>query len=242
LGTKTQGKEKQMSEEQKALLVEWLGKTKTSARRVMSAHLKTVTEGVRLEDDLRLQSLSQFHPNRKFPPNTVFVLRRCEPYFTRALYVVAKSGGFVDFSWIKCVANLYGKYDRDRVRRDNTHSALRNEAFNSDAMQEARGNLGSVCAHCKKRCPKLVVDHAGKPFAQIVDEFLASKGMALGDLTIRGSRTDGFRMTRLGKAWRQFHDENAVLEGLCAKCNGSLGSRGYRRTKAKADVEPDAAD
>jgi hypothetical protein len=49
-------------------------------------------------------------------------------------------------------------------------------------------------------------------------------------------------MTKLGKAWRQFHDENAVLEGLCAKCNGSLGSRGYRRTKAKADVEPDAAD
>jgi len=231
-----------MSEEQKTLLVEWLGKTKTSARRVMSAYLKTVAEGVRLEDNVRLQALSQFHPNRKFPPNAVFVLRRCEPYFTLALYVVAKTGGYVDFSWIKCVDNLYGKYDRDRVRRDNTHSALRNEAFNSDAMQEARGNLGSVCAHCKKRCPKLVVDHAGKPFAQIVDEFLASKGMVLGDLTIRGSRTDGFRMTKLGKAWRQFHDEHAVLEGLCAKCNGSLGSRGYRRTKGEVKEEPtDAA-
>ena len=123
-----------MSDAQKALLVSWLGKTKTSARRVMSAYLKTVREGVRLEDDERLQALSQFHPSRRFPPNTVFVLRRCEPYFTLALYVVAKTGGYLDFSWIKCVENLYGKYDRNRVRRDNTHSALRNEAFNSDAI------------------------------------------------------------------------------------------------------------
>ena len=230
-----------MSEEQKTLLVEWLGKTKTSARRVMSAYLKTVTEGVRLEDNARLQALSQFHPNRRFPLNAVFVLRRCEPYFTLALYVEARSGGFIDFSWVKCVDNLYGGYDRERVRRDNTYNALRNEAFNSDAMQEARGNLGSVCAHCKTRCQKLVVDHAEKPFAQIVDEFLASREMALEDLKICGSRTDGFRLMKLGKALRKFHDENAVLEGLCAKCNCSLGSRGYRRTKAEAKEETHAA-
>jgi hypothetical protein len=229
-----------MSEEQKALLVEWLGKTKTSARRVMSAYLKTVTEGARLEDNTRLQALSQFHPNRRFPPTTVFVLRRCEPYFTLALNVVARSGGFVDFSWIKCVDNMYGGYDRGRVLRTNTLNALRNEAFNSDAMQEARKDLGSVCARCKKRCQKLVVDHAEKPFAQIVDEFLAFKGIALEDLKIRGSRSDGFRLLKLGKVWRKFHDENAALEGLCAKCNCSLGSRGYRHTKAQASGDVDA--
>ena len=228
-----------MSDEQKTLLHAWLGKTKTAARRVMSEYLKSIPEGSRLADDARLQALSQFHPNKRFPQNVVFVLRRCEPYFALALHVEAKTGGLVDFSWIKCVENLYGGYDRDRMRRSNTLNALRNEAFKSTAMQEARAGLGNVCGRCEVRCPKLVVDHAGMPFAQIVDEFLASKGMVLGDLTIRGSRTDGFRMTKLGKAWRQFHDENAVLEGLCAKCNGSLGSRGYRRTKG---VKEEVAD
>lgn len=233
-----------MSEDQRALLTEWLGKTKTSARRVMSAYLKTVAEGTRLEDNVRLQALSQFHPNRRFPPNAVFVFRRCEPYFTLVLYVEAKSGGYVDFSWIKCVENLYGGYDRDRVHRQNTLNALRNEAFKSTAIQKARAELGSICARCKNRCQKLVVDHAEKPFSKIVDEFLASRGLVLGDLKIRGSRNDGFKLMKLGKAWRKFHDENAVLEGLCNTCNCSLGSRGYRHTKANTDqaTDGDVAD
>ena len=231
-----------MSDEQKTLLLAWLGKTKTAARRVMSEYLKSIPEGSRLADDTRLQALSQFHPNKRFPQNVVFVLRRCEPYFALALHVEAKTGGLVDFSWIKCVENLYGGYDRDRMRRSNTLNALRNEAFKSTAMQEARARLGNVCPRCETRCSKLVVDHAGKPFAQIVDEFLASMDMVLEDLKIRGGKPGGFRLMRLGKAWRQFHDENAVLEGLCARCNCSLGSRGYRHTEAEASEETNAAD
>jgi hypothetical protein len=221
-----------MSDEQKTLLLAWLGKTKTAARRVMSEYLKSIPEGSRLPDDTRLQALSQFHPNKRFPQNVVFVLRRCEPYFTLALHVEAKTGGLVDFSWIKCVDNLYGGYDRDRMRRSNTLNALRNEAFKSTAMQEARARLGNVCGRCEARCPKLVVDHAGMPFAQIVDEFLKQQGVTFADLKIRGGKPGAFRLLRLGKAWRKFHDEHATLEGLCATCNCSLGSRGYRHTKA----------
>jgi hypothetical protein len=221
-----------MSDEQKTLLLAWLGKTKTAARRVMSEYLKSIPEGSRLPDDTRLQALSQFHPNKRFPQNVVFVLRRCEPYFTLALHVEAKTGGLVDFSWIKCVDNLYGGYDRDRMRRSNTLNALRNEAFKSTAMQEARARLGNVCGRCEARCPKLVVDHAGMPFAQIVDEFLKQQGVTFADLKIRGGKPGSFRLLRLGKAWRKFHDEHATLEGLCATCNCSLGSRGYRHTKA----------
>ena len=221
-----------MSEEQKASLLEWLGKTKTSARRVMSEYLKTVSEGVRIVNDTKLQALCQFHPIRHFPSSVVFSLRRCAPYYSLALYVEAKSGGYVDFSWIKCVDNLYGGYNKDKVKRSNTLAALRNEAFRSTAMQEVRSGLGDVCTRCEIKCKKLVVDHAEKPFAQIVDEFLESQGAVLNDLKVRGSRSDGFRLRGLGRAWRKFHDEHATLVGLCAKCNCSLGSRGYRHTKA----------
>ena len=227
-----------LTDERRAELLSWLGKSRASARRVVSGYIKTVPEEVRLTEHALLQTLAQHHPSRRFPANAVFVLRRCPPYFRPALYVEAKTGGYVDFSWIKCIENLYGKYSKERVTRDNTLSALRNEAFQSDAMQEARAGLGRVCARCETRCRQLVLDHAEKPFAQIVDEFLSEQGIGLMDLKIRGSRADGFHLRELGRAWRRFHDEHATLVGLCAKCNGSLGSRGYRhvRTKRRAAV------
>jgi hypothetical protein len=209
-----------------ALLV-WLGKTKTAARRVVSAYLKSMPLDVRIEDP-RLQALCHFHPTRKFPVSGVgFVQAVRPPYFTKALFVEARTGGLLDFSWIKCVENLYGSYTKAKNVQANTLAALRNEAFRSGAMQSAREALGTKCAKCDKECRKLVVDHDVKPFAKILDEFLDENGVSLSDLKIRGSR-DGFRMKKLGAKWRKFHDANATLVGLCASCNGSLNSRGYR--------------
>ena len=72
-------------------------------------------------------------------------------------------------------------------------------------MQEARAKLGSECARCGEPCPKLVVDHAEKPFARIVDEFLVERGLTLTELRVRGSKA-GFRLRKHGRDWRKFHD------------------------------------
>jgi hypothetical protein len=61
-------------------LLSWLGKTKTAARRVVSAYLKTMPLDVRLQDP-KLQALCEFHPNRRFPPEVVFVSFDCEICF-----------------------------------------------------------------------------------------------------------------------------------------------------------------
>ena len=106
------------------------------------------------------------------------------------------------------------------------------QAFESKAMQTARESLGKVCARCGEACRKLVVDHDVKPFVQILDEFLKETGLSLEDLKIRGSKK-GFKLRKLGRKWRKFHDANATLVGICAKCNGSLNSRGYRLPKKK---------
>jgi hypothetical protein len=95
-------------------------------------------------------------------------------------------------------------------------------------MKEARAALGNTCARCSAVCKRLVVDHDQKPFAQIVDEFMAEKDTKLADIKpVYTDRAYALRSV-IGREWRQFHDDNAVLVGLCAKCNGSLGSRGYR--------------
>jgi hypothetical protein len=104
-------------------------------------------------------------------------------------------------------------------------------------MQRARETLGKVCAKCDKTCRKLVVDHDVKPFVQILDEFLREMGLTLEELKIRGSRS-GFKLRKLGRKWRKFHDKHATLVGICAKCNGSLNSRGYRLKKKENTAQP----
>jgi hypothetical protein len=216
----------------RAALVAFLGKSKTAARRTISALLKTLPIDTRFSDKW-LQALVQYHPSRSFPASqVVFALCARAPFFTLSLFVEARTGGLVDCSWVKCVANLYGKYDKGKEAKQKALAALRNEAFLSDMMQEARQTLlGSRCARCGLKCRHMVVDHSGKPFAEIVDEFLAAAGETLGTLKVRFSKgTFRLRTRAQSKAWRAFHDAEATLEGLCNSCNCSLGSRGYRHS------------
>ena len=214
---------------QRAELIAWLGKSKTAARRTVSGHLSALPIDTRFSDKW-MEALVQYHPNKSYPvTNVAFVICARPPYHTRSLFVEARTGGLVDCSWIKCIANLFGDYDTEKQAKGKVLSALRNEAFKSEAMRIARENLGNQCCRCQKTCKRLVVDHSQKPFAKIVDEFLESQGETLASLKVRFSKGTFKLSTRtMSKAWRSFHDEEATLEGLCAQCNCSLGSRGYR--------------
>jgi len=81
----------------KESLLSWLGKTKTAARRVMSAYLKTMPMDVYMQDP-KLQALCQFHPTRKFPVSVEmrFVLSARPPYNTKSLFFEARTGGLMD--------------------------------------------------------------------------------------------------------------------------------------------------
>jgi len=113
----------------KESLLAWLGKTKTAARRVMSAYLKTMPVDVYMQDP-RLQALCQFHPTRKFPAEEMrFVLSARPPYNTKSLFFEARTGGLMDLSWVRCIENLYGSYTKEKNQRANTLAALRNEVY-----------------------------------------------------------------------------------------------------------------
>ena len=232
------------SDEADPLLSAWLGKTKTAGFRSVSAHLNTLPFGERFGDS-KLAALIRHHPSKTFPPAAVtFALRARPPYRTKALFVESRAGGFIDCSWKKCVANFFGKYSKEQAARARVLNALRNEAFRSAKMKAAREALGTRCAECGQACRKLVVDHAGMPFAQIVDQYVmagdaggegggGSGGAALRTLAVRFAQ-GAYRLRSGGKAWQAFHDERAELVGLCAKCNMRLGSRGYRSRRGRA--------
>ena len=220
----------------KTMLSEWLGKTKTAGTRVVSAYISTLPISERFSD-AKLNALIQHHPRRTFQADAAtFALFARPPYYTKALFVESRSGGFIDCSWKKCIANFFGKYNKEQATRSRVLNALRNEAFGSAKMMEARAALGKKCADCGKGCRKLVVDHAGIPFAQIVDEYVDSKGVAISALPVR-YYNGAYHLRTGGTAWRLFHDERAELVGLCAGCNMRLGSRGYRSVK-KGRLDP----
>jgi hypothetical protein len=229
-----------MSAMERDELVQWLGKTKTAAHRKVAEHLKSYPVDMRFEDRV-LCGLLQFHPNRKFSKSAVtFVLSARPPYYTKALYVEALTGGLLDCSWSKCIENLYGKYSAEREKKAKCLNALRNDAFKSaksKAAHETYAN-GGECAVCKNMCRHLDIDHDGKPFAQIVDEFMEKNKLDMTMLKIK-YRKNAFELQQrvLKKAWRAFHDENAELKGVCHTCNCSKGSGGYKHKKQYKTTE-----
>ncbi len=204
-----------------AMLSDWLGKSMTAGIRVVSAYVgsRPVDE---IFSDAKLEALVRHHPGKRVDSPTSFTLSARPPYFTKALYVNG-----VDFSLRKCVANFFGKHNKERTVRHRALNALRNEAFRSEKMQAARKTLGNKCAECGNGCRKLVVDHTGKSFMQIADEFVRGKGTTVSALGVRYAKGT-YHLLSGGKSWRDFHDAQAELVGVCAGCNLRLGSRGYR--------------
>ena len=209
-----------------------LGPCMTKAKKFVQDRLQQHRLNQRFKDPV-LERLIRMHPTTKVKePIICFVKCKRPPYNTEALYTVISRGGFehtIDVSWIKCVRNAYGKHSKAADKRTMALGALRNEAHRGPAIQAARAkyNVGP-CATCSKQC-KLAIDHVGKPFARIVDEFLELKGLTL--QTIKTAFRYGERQLackKLAAAWVEYHDAQAELVGLCRSCNSSKGSGGYR--------------
>jgi len=217
-----------------------LGPNLTQAHKRVSAMLKAYKMNA-LFDNEQLRELLNHSPGRRVKAESVvgFMKAKRPPYNRPCLYAVVRpatirssANRHVDFSWVKCLRNIFDKHDKSKVKRQRAIGAFRVEAEKCQSMVDAHElyDVGA-CDACGKIC-KLAVDHDGKPFAQIVDEFLASKGLALeGVLVEWNGLGHGFRCRVLAGEWHKWHEANANLVGLCRSCNSSKGSGGYRHKK-----------
>lgn len=72
------------------------------------------------------------------------------------------------------------------------------------------------------------IDHLGKPFVQIADEWVASLDMTYCDFSLCGPpNLKRFKEAKYNDAWAMFHEENARLIATCAAANRSKGASGY---------------
>ena len=209
-----------------------LGPNLTQAHKFVSEFLKTRKLNEPFQDEL-LQNLVGYSPGKRWKPENLsaFIRAKRPPYNRPCLFAVV-GGRTLDVSWVKCLRNLYEKHDKSKAKRQRAISAFRSEAERCQGMQQAHEKYDvGCCDACGKAC-KLAVDHDGKPFAQIVDEFLDHKGATLDSIALAWTGlSHEFRCRQLAAQWHKWHDEHAKLIGLCQSCNSSKGSGGYRHKK-----------
>jgi len=205
-----------------------LGATFTKASQHISAFLKTKAMDTAFQHD-ELRSLMAFHPGRKVQNFLHFCKRSVPPYYRPCLTVSMADRSSQVVSWTKCLQRLYEIENPERAKKLRVVQAFRDAICDSPAMLEAREKYDvGRCEGCEKRV-KLHIDHDEKPFAQLLDEFLALKDLQMLKVTINfQTRPYSLLSRRLASEWVKYHDENATLVGLCKSCNSSKGSSGYR--------------
>ena len=72
------------------------------------------------------------------------------------------------------------------------------------------------------------IDHLGRPFVQLADEWVESLGLTYCDLALVGPpNLKRFKEAKYNEAWPMFHEDNARLIAVCAAANRSKGSGEY---------------
>lgn len=80
---------------------------------------------------------------------------------------------------------------------------------------------------------KFDIDHIGKPFLQIADEFVEAKGLKYCNIAIVGPpNMKRFKDGQLQKAWILYHEVQAKLAPSLPKANRSAGSGDYNASEA----------
>lgn len=72
------------------------------------------------------------------------------------------------------------------------------------------------------------IDHLGKPFVQIADEWVESLGLTYCDLALVGPpNLKKFKEAKYNEAWKMWHEDYARLIPVCAAANRSKGAGEY---------------
>ena len=96
--------------------------------------------------------------------------------------------------------------------------------------------LPAECHHTQRQIRigmRWDVDHIGRPFLQLCDEWVELQGLTYLDLTLIGPpNLKKFKDNKLQKHWVLWHEVNATLAPSLAKANRSAGSGEYQASEA----------
>lgn len=222
-----------------------MGWTESSLR----SHLKNMTNGTKLItqhisnkpvnttfDDDMLECLMKFHPmyeRKSLDKLRCFEVRKPPPYYGNTLYFHTLDGQFDDVSYKMCIQNLFGKFDMTKMIRQEVIYAFRDAIFNdsNERYRVYKENIKNpICDNCKDVCCTFHIDHHGKPFSQLLDDFLDFVKLKLSDVEIHHNALQTYEIKddAVRYNWVLYHDKHASLRVLCKRCNLSFGAYGYK--------------
>lgn len=214
-------------------------KNQTNGRKYITGKLNTYAINA-IVDDQDILELLQYHPTKPINIENIDYLQlRIHPsYKTRTLYYKYKNADIDDIAYVQCIANLFGKYKRDKQYEKDVMTALREEShigtkhqFFIDNTKLVDGQYIGYCANCNITTSKITTDHYPITYQEILDRFILAEGIILSEQDIYETSNNVIRLKNedFAEKWRTFHDNNATYRLLCKSCNSKNGSYGYIR-------------
>jgi hypothetical protein len=162
--------------------------SKKDLRAAVRAYVGTAPVGTPLWDGLPYAVFDR-HPDRdlKAGVGLWYIELRLTEYRNRGFYAVRLDNTAIDFSW---------RVALDFAPRGPTLAAAAREAVRDQVMA-----VGGPAVH---------VHHDGRPFQQLLQEWLAARGGGTPDL-IHGDLHDYFKDPADEASWRAYHQREAVL-------------------------------
>lgn len=213
-------------------------KNMTNGTKIVTALLKTITLNVPFQnEDLKL--LISNHPDDEKDANNIeYFVVKLNIYKDRELRIKTLKRPEDSVSYKTCLRVLFGnkKDSQEETHRKNILLALRNEISDTKRLDflNDSGDI-STCFICNMQ-GKMEIDHFGKCFQQIVDEFISTNDLKYDNMNyIYSGKEFGnnwyvtLQDKEIKQKWVKYHDENANFRFLCMRCNGSVGSSGYKR-------------
>jgi hypothetical protein len=210
----------------------------TNAKKYISNILQQYKENDIVNNNDIIELLS-FHPTKHITKDRIDYLKmKSRPPFNKlALYYKYKNGIVEDdVSYILCIKNLFGKYNRDDEYEADVMSAFRNESHIGTKKQYFIDNTTIVdnvhkgtCSNCKIMTSNITTDHHNVPYKQIFQQFVKEENIKLSEVEIFENEQNEIRLQDIDLAlkWRLYHDMRAKYRLLCKSCNSHFGSYGF---------------
>jgi len=176
------------------------------------------------------------HPTKKFNDIEYLQVKIRPPFMKKSLYIKCKDKEIENVSYKLSIQNIYGKYNPERIYKNNRLEAYRNTIYETKRKifyHENTNNGFGKCENCNKE-DKLDIDHFKIPFSKILDDFLLLNNLDLLKTCIYEEKTRYKILdNEIKNKWIEYHDEKVIYKCLCKTCNCSLGDYGYKKNKNK---------
>ncbi len=207
----------------------------TNGKKYITSIVQQYKENEKVKNPEILE-LIQYHPTKHINiENIDYLIVKIRPPFNQlALFYKYKCNEKEDdISYILCIKNLFGKYDRDKHYEEDVLTAFRNESHIGSKKQyfiqntEMKDDLFyGICANCKIETNNISTDHFPIPYKQIFLNFVREENIILSNIEIYENMVNEIRIKNeeLANKFRVFHDEHANYRLLCKSCNSHFGS------------------